>query len=67
MAKSKIKGMENLDFMKSLPKDKKKEKSTVMTNKTDRISYQNYLTHQSAGSRPANQKWKKILGSSKDK
>ena len=44
--------MENLDFIRSLPKNKKsKSKDTQMiankTAKGEKIQYQNYLTHRS--------------------
>lgn len=52
LEKSKIKGMENLDFIRSLNKNKKSRvKETDTANKTargEKISYQNYLTHRSA-------------------
>lgn len=73
LERSKVKGMENLDFLRNLPKNKKsKTKQTEMiankTAKGEKIQYQNYLTHRSLDQgKGGKQKWNKILHSSKDK
>ena len=63
--------MENLDFLRKLPKNKKAktkqaEASESQAKKGEKIQYQNYLTHRSLD-KPSKEKWSRILHSSKDK
>ena len=46
LEKSRAKGIEYLEELKKIPKKRKKSVEDI-ANKTDRIHYENYLTHHS--------------------
>ena len=60
-----MKGLEYLENVRHIPKRKKKKSIEDIASKTDRISYENYLTHKSVENQP--KQWHKILNSDGDK
>ena len=63
--KSRIMGLEYLENVRHIPKPKKKKSIEDIASKTDRISYENYLTHKQRDSQ--SKQWHKILNSDEDK